>query len=215
MWAIVPIKSFAGAKSRLAPVLAPGERAGLAAAMLSDVLAALAATPGLGGVLIVAGEAGFAPKGVRVLVDREARGQSAAVAQGVRALAAEGVGAMITVPGDVPLATPAEIAQVLAHGPGPAVSIAPARDRLGTNVLACTPSDLIGFSFGVASFDPHCAAARAAGVEPRVLELSGLGLDIDTPDDLAALIARAPQGATGRFLADAGIAVRLAGACAS
>ncbi len=219
MWAIVPVKSFSGAKSRLAAVLAPAERSGLAAAMLDDVLAALAATPGLGGVLVVTGQPELAPAGVRVLVDRESRGQSAAVAQGIRALAAEGTRAMVTLPGDVPLATADEIAQVIAQivprGPGPAVSIAPARDRLGTNALAVAPSDLIGFSFGEASFEPHVAAARAAGAEPRILDLPGIGLDIDTPDDLRELIARGAGGATARFLESAGIARRLARALAS
>ncbi len=212
MWAIVPVKSFRGAKSRLAPVLSADKRAGLAAAMLADVLAALAATPGLAGVMVVANEPGVAPEGVRVLVDRAACGQSAAVAQGVRALAAEGVREMVTVPGDVPLATSDEIAAVIGHRPGPAVSIAPARDRLGTNALACTPSDVIRFAFGAASFDPHCEAARAAGARLRVLDLPGLGLDIDIPDDLAELVRRGARGATGRFLAQSGIAARLAGA---
>ncbi len=219
MWAIVPVKPFSGAKSRLAAVLAPAERSGLAAAMLDDVLAALAATPGLGGVLVVTGQPELAPAGVRVLVDRESRGQSAAVAQGIRALAAEGTRAMVTLPGDVPLATADEIAQVIAQivprGPGPAVSIAPARDRLGTNALAVAPSDLIGFSFGEASFEPHVAAARAAGAEPRILDLPGIGFDIDTPDDLLELIARGAGGATARFLESSGIARRLARALAS
>ena len=47
-------------------------------------------------------------------------------------------------------------------------------------------------SIGDASFEPHCAEARALGIEPCILRLPGLGLDIDTPSDLAALRAMAP-----------------------
>jgi 2-phospho-L-lactate guanylyltransferase (CobY/MobA/RfbA family) len=43
-------------------------------------------------------------------------------------------------------------------------------------------------------------------VEPRILRLPGLGLDIDTPDDLRELLARGAGGATGAFLAASGIA---------
>ena len=44
-------------------------------------------------------------------------------------------------------------------------------------------------SFGAGSFARHAALARAAGAEVKVRELPSLGLDVDTPDDLAALRA--------------------------
>ena len=53
MWAVVPLKTLTGVKQRLGPWLRPGERAGLVLAMLEDVLAALKATPGLSGILLV------------------------------------------------------------------------------------------------------------------------------------------------------------------
>jgi 2-phospho-L-lactate guanylyltransferase len=72
------------------------------------------------------------------------------------------------------------------------MTIVPSRDGKGTNALAVSPPDLIPFHFGDSSFEPHCAAARALGIEPRVLRLPGLGLDIDTPDDLALFRAAEP-----------------------
>jgi 2-phospho-L-lactate guanylyltransferase (CobY/MobA/RfbA family) len=41
-------------------------------------------------------------------------------------------------------------------------------------------------TFGEPSFEKHLATARAHGLEPRVLALPGLGLDVDAPSDLAA-----------------------------
>lgn len=183
MWAVVPVKEFAGAKQRLSTVLSPAERAALYAGMLDRVLDALVAARGIDGILVVTNEAQFDRRDVRVVPDREGTGQSAAVAQGARILAAEGQHAMLAVPGDLPRATAAEIEQIVAGHER--MTIVPSRDGQGTNALAVSPPDLIPFHFGISSFEPHCAAARAVGIEPRVLRLPGLGLDIDTPEDLA------------------------------
>jgi 2-phospho-L-lactate guanylyltransferase (CobY/MobA/RfbA family) len=55
-------------------------------------------------------------------------------------------------------------------------------------------------TFGEPSFANHLAAARAAGLSPRVLELPGIGLDVDAPDDLAALLERGPHTRSARLL---------------
>jgi 2-phospho-L-lactate guanylyltransferase len=101
------------------------------------------------------------------------------------------------------------------HGEERGMTIVPSRDGKGSNALACTPPDLIPFRFGDESFEPHCALARANGVEPRIMRLPGLGLDIDTAEDLAELLARGPEGATETFLGDSGIAERLKAPAAS
>ena len=41
--------------------------------------------------------------------------------------------------------------------------------------------------FGEDSFFPHLRAAEAKGVRPTVLRLPGFALDVDTPEDVAAL----------------------------
>jgi 2-phospho-L-lactate guanylyltransferase len=190
MWAVVPVKEFAGAKQRLSPVLSAADRARLYADMLDRVLDALAAARGIDGILVVTNEVRLKRRDIRVLADLERAGQSAAVAQGARLLAAEGRRAMLTVPGDLPLATAGEIEQVVfGHE---RFTIVPSHNGKGTNALAVSPPDLVRFRFGDASFAPHCAAARALGIEPRILRLTGLGLDIDTPDDLALYRGLAP-----------------------
>jgi 2-phospho-L-lactate guanylyltransferase len=89
------------------------------------------------------------------------------------------------VPGDCPALDPGEVGGLLALTEP--VVIVPDRHGTGTNALLLSPPDVMVPAFGDGSFGRHVALARAAGVEPRVVEVPSLGLDIDTPEDLAAL----------------------------
>jgi 2-phospho-L-lactate/phosphoenolpyruvate guanylyltransferase len=193
VWAVVPVKDTADAKQRLGDAVAPQLRRRLALAMLEDVLATLAASPGLAGLLVVTVDeaaAGLAERyRARVVADGARDGQTGAVAAAARQLAREGKGAMLTIPGDVPLVTPDEIAQVLAvHDRAPDFVIVPAHDERGSNAILCAPPDAVPLKFGNDSFLPHLDAARRVGLEPKILRLPGLGLDIDNPADLAAFM---------------------------
>jgi len=63
LWAVVPVKERVSAKERLAPMLRPETRQALALAMLEDVLAALTATPGFAGLLVVTVDPAASPPG--------------------------------------------------------------------------------------------------------------------------------------------------------
>ena len=215
MWAVLPAKDFNDAKQRLAGVLDADARRGLFRAMYEDVLSALCAVQGLQGVLVVTRDDSAAALARRydaaVLPEEENRGQTAAVEAAAAWLAGQGAEGMIALPGDVPLVPPQEIAQVLAvHETGRGMTIVPARDERGSNCIAVSPPDLIAFHFGNDSFKPHLRAAEEAGVTPKILRLPGIGLDVDRPDDLAALIASGGETRAQRWLRETGIANRLA-----
>src|SRR5207245_2717537 len=76
------------------------------------------------------------------------------------------------------------LAAAVANG---APAFAPSRSGFGTNGVALTPPDTMPLKFGEPSFQNHLAAARALGLEPRVTVLPGLALDVDAPEDVAAL----------------------------
>lgn len=214
IWAVVPAKDIKNAKQRLASVLAPHERAALFRAMLQDVLLALSAATGLGGVLLVTRDPEAielaADYGARVLREPANQGQTVAVSAGARALAAEGATGMIAVPADVPLIRASDVEQLLrAHGFAPAVTIAPARDRLGSNAVICSPPQLLPLAFGDNSFYPHLARARDQGIEPTVVDSPAFALDVDRPDDLQAFIELDSATRAQRYLQQSGIAVRL------
>jgi 2-phospho-L-lactate guanylyltransferase len=109
-----------------------------------------------------------------------------------RVLAAEGRD-MLALPGDIPRVTPAEIDTVVSScQPAPSFTIVPAHDAQGSNAVLCAPPGAVPLRFGDDSYFPHLAAARRCGIEPTIVRLPGIALDIDHPADLRMFL-RAPR----------------------
>jgi len=191
--AILPIKSFASAKQRLAPALGSGSRQALAQAMFSDVLNSLRKVERLEMIAVVTGDpaAEAAAHGDRVAVvhDPLEAGQSAAASVGIRHALAAGYERVLLIPGDTPMLDPVEIDALLARAEddGMQVVIVPDRHGTGTNALLITPPDAFEPSFGPESLQRHLNHAQEAGLGHSVEEVSSLLYDVDTPDDLAVL----------------------------
>jgi 2-phospho-L-lactate guanylyltransferase len=205
LWAVVPAKQLAEAKHRLSHAFPPEFRRSLAMEMLEDVLAALSRASDLAGIVVVTIDPEMRRiarrAGARVLSDGAASGHTGAVAAAIGVLAAERRDGMLTVPGDVPGVTAAEIDTLLPqHGAAPAFTIVPAHDGRGSNAVICSPADLVPLAFGNDSFLPHLAAARRRGIEPKVVRLERLGLDIDNPEDLEAFVGKSWRTRTAEFL---------------
>lgn len=209
----VPVKDLVNAKQRLLPVLDGAERTALARAMLRDVLHALTAAP-LDSIWVITRDpaviATARPLGAEIVPEATNAGHTAAVAHAQTHAAGRGARVFATVPGDVPCVTVEEIrALVSAVGAPPGAVFVPSRSGLGTNGVALSPPDLIPLTFGEPSFENHLSTAAGRGLDPRVLRLPGLGLDVDTPGDLRALLADGPDTESGRLLAAWSIGVRL------
>lgn len=201
--AIVPVKTFAMAKQRLAEVLARGSRASLAQAMFSDVLGALSRATQVDAIAVVTNDLtaetlslGFAS----VLGDEADSGQSPAAEIGIRHAQVAGFDRVLLVPGDTPLIDPQEIDVVLERTALAQVAIAiiPDRHGTGTNGLVLTPPNALAPSFGPDSLSRHVAAAEDSGLSHAVEQCESLAHDIDTPEDLAALMTvleSVPRGA--------------------
>ena len=197
--AILPVKRFGEAKSRLGASIADPLREQLAQAMVADVLLALAQTSAIELTIVVTCEPRLHERarghGALVIADSEERGQSAAVALGVRRALREGIERVLCIPGDCPALDPAELERLLelpagTRAPEPEVVIVPDRHGSGTNGLLLRPPAVIEPSFGPDSCERHRALALAAGVACRLERPSSLLLDIDTGADLAALRER-------------------------
>jgi 2-phospho-L-lactate guanylyltransferase len=216
------------AKQRLAGVLHQTERQLLFQAMVEDVLLALDQCTLVDECRVVTRDPQVMELASRyrakVVPEPAEPGLIAAVTDAAANLAAEGVHRMLFVPGDVPLVSVEELDIVLTDldspasapdSPDPAgvFTIVPARDLGGSNCVCCAPPDCMTFGFGEDSFRRHLKIARELGIEPRIAKLPGLGLDVDTPDDLQMLITQLKrsniQSRTGRFLDESGISERL------
>jgi 2-phospho-L-lactate guanylyltransferase len=201
VWACVPVKEFTGAKQRLATLLSPVQREVLAETMLEDVLSALAGATLLAGILVNTVDpraAALAERyGARVVTEGARDGHTGAVNGMARVLAAEGDGALLTVPGDIPRVTAEEIDAVVAScRDAPSFTIVPAHDELGSNAVLCAPPFAVPLRFGDDSYFPHLQAARRHGIEPTIVRLPGIGLDIDHPVDLLAFMRAQPRQPT-------------------
>jgi len=215
---VIPVKNLAGAKQRLAPALEPEERAALATAMLKDVFEAVASWARRPQVAVVTGDAearSLARQCGFELLDepeKEEAGESAAVEHATRALEAQGATSTLVIPGDIPLVTAAELEAIYAAAPPAGAVLVPSRDGRGTNAALRTPASLFPLRFGNDSFVPHRAAAAATGLPLVVLTLPGIALDVDTPQDLAALVAAPGERRSQRLAREWKLEARLAAA---
>lgn len=200
-WVVVVARHGASAKSRLAGALGADDRSALALAMLADVLDAATAA-GFAGAAAVLDPPAPVRGGIQVVPD-PGGGLSRAIEAGIDAAVEAGGDPVLIVPGDVPLVTVADLRRVVdeAMAVPRAVVVVADRHGTGTNALALHPPRVIAPAFGPGSAARHLAAATAAGARALRLDLPGLALDVDTPEDLAELVRRGPRGATARALA--------------
>lgn len=202
--ALVPVKALRHSKSRLRPVLSDEQRQALVMAMLEDVVGLLVALPALAITAVVSPDAdvlAFARRlGAQPIEEPpQPRGLNAALTFASRALSGQGASGLLVLPVDVPLAVAADIEAILNRiSADPSIVLCPSRSG-GTNALALRPPGLIPFRFGHRSSAAHQREARARGLPLQVLPLPSLALDIDHPNDLAAVLAH-PNGTRSQQL---------------
>jgi 2-phospho-L-lactate guanylyltransferase len=189
---LVPIKNLADAKQRLSPILSPEERFALARAMCEDVLQALARWQSRPSVAVVTSDSFAGDLAARfrfeVFADDNS-GETGAINMATAFCKERGAESTLVVPADIPLIDEAELQQIIDCAPAGGAVLVPDRARRGTNAAWRSPGDLFPLRFGNDSFLPHLAAAKATGLPCVVLELPGIALDVDRPDDLRELAA--------------------------
>jgi 2-phospho-L-lactate guanylyltransferase len=189
---LVPVKSLANAKQRLASVLDQPTRTKLAQAMLFDVFETLGTWEHRPEVSIVTSDP-FAVELARrfefqIIPDNTNRSETEAIETATRWCEAQGIDNTLVIPGDIPLIQACELDKILEAAPGEGSVLVPSADGRGTNAAWRRPAGLFPLRFGNDSFKPHLVAARATQKPCVVLSLPGIALDIDNPADLRQLV---------------------------
>ena len=201
---LIPVKNLANAKQRLASALSQAQRAQLAEAMLHDVLSAAVGVQSCLDVALVTGDAkakALAGKfRFSVIEDTRDESETSAIEMATEWSEQHGYDTTVVVPGDIPLITSHELQQVLSVAPVEGGVFVPAYDRRGTNCILRRPASIIPLHFGNDSFQPHCEAMRKTGKQLVILEMAGIGLDVDNPDELEMLMRRDGETNSQRLL---------------
>jgi len=201
---LIPVKDLTTAKQRLAEALDPSQRSQLAEAMLRDVMTAAAGVLNRLDVALVTGDARAQRLaldfGFGVIEDTRNESETTAIAMATAWCEQRGYDTTVVVPGDIPLITGDELHRVLDAAPTEGAVFVPAYDRRGSNCILRRPASIISLRFGNDSFLPHCEAMRKTGKELVILEMPGIGLDIDNPHELDLLVQRAGNTNAQRVL---------------
>jgi 2-phospho-L-lactate guanylyltransferase len=187
---VLPVKNFKDSKQRLSPACDPETRAGLARAMLQDVLDAVsrARKPQRVIVFTAADEVidMARPFGFDFVVEKSVAGHSAAVNSIVEELSATS-SRILSIAADLPRMVPSEVDFALDAASDP-ITFIPSQNWTGTNGVVFIPPARITMEYGEGSFRRHLSKAAAAGFRSDVMSLPGIAFDIDTPEDLQSFM---------------------------
>jgi len=183
---VLPIKGFSDAKGRLEPVLSAENRASLAAFTAGGVLEA---AEGVDTFVVCDNDevAQWARERGAMVVRQHKAGLNGAVANAVDTAQYKRDWVLIA-HSDLPF--PEALLTVIDRElVTTTVTIVPDRHSDGTNVLVIPAGCGFTFHYGPGSFAAHQEEAARIGLPIRIVRHEQLGLDIDTPDDLAQLPA--------------------------
>jgi len=193
-FAIVPVKKFDNAKTRLSTVLTLEDRIMLSSLMLEHTLTVLETVPELDRILVVSADSRAQQTALnhptKFLHEEKESGVNSAVILADDYSTAEGADATVVVPQDLPLLNQEDISMMLklARNHDRCIVICPSQRYDGTNALLRKPPTAIKTYFNNNSYESHIAEAGKSGVQMRIYLSKNLMSDVDTPDDMKQII---------------------------
>jgi 2-phospho-L-lactate guanylyltransferase len=194
VFAIVPVKSFERAKSRLASILEVAERAKLSELLLEDTLTGLNKSSSISEVVVVSSDRRAQEISNRhsaiFLREHEDCGVNRAIAFADSYCNKAQVDATIVIPQDLPLLRPIDIdmlcTSVEEHES--CLVICPSMRYDGSNFLLRRPPMLVKTWYDNNSFYNHIKEAKEKGAELKIILSPRIMTDLDTVEDAQNLI---------------------------
>lgn len=205
-FAIVPVKTFENAKTRLSPTLSATDRVRLSELMLNDTLSVLGGLQSLQQVVVVSADSRAeeiaVTHSVKFLYEEKECGVNSAVALADNYSINQGADATVVIPQDLPLLDAVDVAMAceLAEGEDRCIVICPSLRYDGTNLLIRRPPSAIKTYYDSDSYETHIKAARSLGIPVKLFLSKRLMYDIDTAEDARQLAKESGAGKTLEFL---------------
>jgi 2-phospho-L-lactate guanylyltransferase len=192
-FAIVPVKRFENAKTRLSSILDIDDRIRLSSLMLEDTVKTLSSVTSLFQIVIVSAdkraEEWATKHRINFLLEEREKGVNSAIALADSYCMREAADATVVIPLDLPLLDAIEVSRAceLAENENKCIVICPSLRYDGTNMLLRKPPSVIATFYESDSYNMHLKAAIKLGVPVKHLFSKSVMYDIDTPEDALQL----------------------------
>ena len=203
--AIIPVKSLAVSKSRLALYYSASERRELSLAMLKDVVGAVEHSKYIDKVYIITPDASiqhhlYSSRRIKFLFDNGV-GQTPAVIKAINHITKNGVlEVLVLLVADIPLIQTRNIDEIISIAINKEHCVlAPSIDG-GTNIMTQFPEKIIKLMYGKNSFMKHLKQARSMGLKVSIYDTVETSLDIDTIEDVEMFLKIGRHGYTYELL---------------
>ncbi len=189
--AIIPVKTFAKAKTRLDLPLE--KKIELCKIMLDEILHILSISPQINEIVVVTKDKQAVDicKKYKVMTinDEKEQGVNEAVALADKYIVGKNYDASIVLPQDIPYVKTQDIEFMMKfHAPPNFAIIVPSRKFDGTNALVRMPPDLMGTHYDDDSYRNHMMMAKKHTGNPALVFVKRIMWDVDTREDLDMLI---------------------------
>ncbi|MGH1521493.1 MAG: 2-phospho-L-lactate guanylyltransferase [Nitrosopumilus sp.] len=189
--AIIPVKTFSNAKTRLE--LSAEQKEDLCKLMLEEILQIISISPQIDKTIIVTKEKKAIEIGKRfntiTIIDEKEESVNSAVALADKYLLENRYDASIVFPQDIPYIKTQDIDFMLNYKTHPNFAIVvPSRRFDGTNALVRMPIDLMKTHYDEDSYKIHMNTAKEYTLNVALIFVKRIMLDIDNAEDLKYLL---------------------------
>lgn len=193
-FAIVPVKRFDSAKSRLGMLLNKYERAQLSKLFVHRTIRVLKGTSGVKKIVLVSSDVNVEKiahlYGATFLKEKIQCGVNSAVDRGTKFCTDSGAEATLVLPADLPLVIPEDIDIVCkaALTVRNCMVLCPSYKFDGSNIMLRKPCNIINTSYDSSSYLAHVLEGVRNNIKTRILFIRRAMIDIDTVQDITTLL---------------------------